>query len=161
MGEPLISVGSGVPGAELEEGTYRAVCVGLKKVVINSEYGQNQQMYEWHFEIPLEEDPDNPIPVQGLTNQQFNGPQSKTYQYMNALPGKLEQGQQFSEEDFIGKPCLIEIGFNKRGWPTVRNVIAAPRGAAGATPVQRPAQEGDGSRPSRTDANAAANAPAA
>ena len=138
MTQPLISVGSGAPDLGIDPGTYEAVCVGVKPRTISSEYGENQPMLEWHFNI-LTADPNSVIPVQGLTSM-FSGPKSKTYAFLTALRGKVETGQTFDEADLVGAPCWVKIEPNAKGWMRVVDVIAPPR-TAGKPAAPRPAPE--------------------
>jgi hypothetical protein len=64
VAETIIKVGSGAPDLGIEAGTYEAVCVGFKERIISSEYGQDQPMWDWQFNI-LTADPNVVIPSTG------------------------------------------------------------------------------------------------
>ena len=112
MGAPLIRVGSGAPDLGIEPGTYPAVLVGIKERTISSEFGENQPMLEWQFEIPTD-DPDSVIPVAGLTSM-FTGPKSKTYKFLTAWSATSDRPGLLRGERPVGK-CLVILTRRRAG----------------------------------------------
>lgn len=149
-------------GPQFEDGTYVGTLASIEEKVIQpkmgAQAGQDVTIREWLFdltdlttgEVITDLDTDEPI-IGRATSSVATGPRSKQVAILVALlgPSAAEPGNQFTEDDLIGKKALVTIAHDKGGYPNVESLQAMPRqrtvrqqAAPAAAPAPAPEAEG-------------------
>lgn len=166
MGDSLITVAA---APQFDDGTYVGTLSSLEKKTIQpkqgKQAGQDVDIFEWRFDLVhmadgedvkagdpvLDWDTDEPI-VGRATSSTASGPSSKLSGFLVALlgPDAVKPGNQFGEDDLLGKKAIVTLVHDAGGYPKVEALAAMPRGRrtvaqqAAAAPAPAPAIEPQG-----------------
>ena len=107
---------------DIPAGTYTGMLEAVTETVISSEFGKDQPMWRWDFQVNVN---GTLKPINALSTQRTS-PGSKTRKWLEALLRReLRVGETI--EDPVGANALIVVGPNKKGYSTITDVLPAPQ----------------------------------
>jgi len=108
--------------SDIPSGTYTGMLEAVGETTISSEFGQDQPMFRWDFQVNVNGELK---PINALNTKRI-GPGSKTRKWLEAfLRRPLIVGETI--DDPVGANALIVIGPNKKGYSSVLDVLPAPQ----------------------------------
>ena len=108
--------------ADIPAGTYSGMLEGVSETTISSEFGKDQVMWRWDFQLNVN---GALKPINALSTQRTTAG-SKTRRWLEALLRRpLQVGETI--EDPVGANALIVVGPNKKGYSTILDVLPAPQ----------------------------------
>ncbi len=124
---------------DIEGGIYDARFDGVaKKFIQGGQYGDGDR-FEWSFTL-MEDgavlyDGGDPVELTGLTSTSTNIASKTTpraVRYLKALMtpaefAQFEAGEGVDAQALLGRVVQVEVLIKENGWPTIANVLPAPR----------------------------------